>query len=181
MTVKDIEIFLELYKAQKDLMIHHEKQRSNASTLLLTVAVVLIGFIRIDNLTRSDYLTAGIIVLIGILGCVFSLKEYERFRYHLFSSQKCRFAIDAALRCGELNNCEDQKIRDEIRKYFKLDPDSSNYLIQSIADAAEIEYQQQRNYLGRLAKLRLHHFWLVPHLLTSLIGIVIIVIIYKST
>lgn len=172
--MKDIDMLFELYKEQRDLGMHHENQRSTESGLLLTVATILIGVIALDeNITRNDFPVACVIVLIGIFGCLFTLKNYERFKFHRKRSRILRFAIDAALRHGELHNNEDKEIRYEIRKALKLcpnAPEESGYLIQSIIEMANDKYKK-KGYL--MEKANLHSFWIVLHLTVSAIGLLI--------
>lgn len=172
--MKDIDVFLELYKEQRDLGLHHETQRSTVSSLLLTIAAILIGFITFDNqLTQSDLPATGIVVIIGIFGWLFTLKNYERFSFHRQRSRKLRLAIDAILRCSESHNNEDQEIRDEIRKVLKLDPYKSTYLIESLVNMTNNEYEKKNEYkkiryfMGKANLQRIPkslNFWLVVYL-----------------
>jgi len=142
--MKDIDVLLELYKEQRDLGMHHEDQRATVSGLLLTAATILIGFIVYDKeVTQSDLPVAMVIVLLGIFGCLFTLKNYERFNFHRKRSRDLRLAIDAALRWGELHNNDDKEIRAEIRNALGLDPKESAYLIRSLVKNANSNYKKR--------------------------------------
>lgn len=171
--MKDIDVLFELYKEQRDLGMHHEDQRSTVSGLLLTAATLLIGLIVFDDkVTESDLPVAGVIVFIGIFGCLFTLKNYERFNFHRERSRTriLRLAIDAALRWGELHNNEDKGIRDEIRNALELDPNKSAYLIGSLVKMANNKYRKKEIFLE---KADLHKFWVGLHLTVSAIGLLI--------
>lgn len=173
--MKDIDALFELLKVQKDFAIHHENQRSTISNLLLTVAIILIGFITYDHdIARSDLPASFFLVIIGIFSCFFTLKNYERFRFHYSLFTNYLLAIDAALQCNDLNNDEDRKIRDEIRKSLKLDSDKSVYLMQSISNMAKNDYIKEGGLMAKIAKFRVHQFWIGLHLFISVIGLYII-------
>jgi hypothetical protein len=177
--VKDIDMLLELYKEQRDLGIHHENQRSTVSNLILTVATVLIALISIDNhLTKSDLPVALTLTFLGIFGALFTLKNYERFSFHRHRSRLIRKAIDAALKWGELNNDEDHRIRYEIRATLGLDmKNSDQLLIEAIVNKANDQYKGKNRFLY---KIDLHNFWVGLHLVISVVGLAIIIIIQHT-
>lgn len=177
--MKDIDILLELYKEQRDLGIHHENQRSTVSNLILTIATVLIALISIDNhLTNSDLPVALTLIFLGIFGASFTLKNYERFSFHRHRSRLIRKAIDAALKWGELNNDEDHGIRDEIRETLGLDMKyPSQLLMEAIVNTANDQYKGKSHFLY---KTDLHKFWVGLHLMISVVGLAIIVIIQHA-
>jgi hypothetical protein len=135
------------------------------SGLLLTAATILIGFTVFDEkLTESDLPVAGVIVLIGIFGCLFTLKNYERFNFHRERSRDLRYAIDAALSWGEMNNNDDKGIRNSIRNALELDPNGSAFLIESLVKSSNNKYKNEAHFLKNA---KLHNFWVGLHLIVS--------------
>lgn len=174
--MKDVQVLHELYKEQRDLSIHHENQRATMSNLMLTADTILIGLIALDNsLNRKDLAVALAVVFLGIFGALFTLKHYERFRFHRHRSRLLRKAIDAALRWSELHSNDDRGIREEIRRTLELDPDKSAHLLGSLVEMANDSYKNQGHFL---AETDLHKFWAAPHLVIAAIGLVIVILTF---
>ena len=63
---------------------HHETQRSTMSQIILAVAAALVGFSGSTAASpQGRWAVALFIVLVGLFGALFSMKQYERSRFHM--------------------------------------------------------------------------------------------------
>jgi hypothetical protein len=171
--MNDLDILVELYKEQRALGTHHEQQRATVSGLMLTGATILVALTTFDDhLTLRDLPLALSIILLGIFGVFFSLKDYERFRFHRHRSRLLRDAIDAALAVAETNDASACAIREEVRKALKLEQTESSFLLQSMVKIANKRYKKTIS-----SEIRLHTFRAVLHGFAAVVGIVIFILI----
>jgi hypothetical protein len=127
---------------------HQEVMRFNMTTLLLTLAGVVIGFITYDKeLTCFDLVPACLLFLLGLFGVLFSAKHYERFNFHIARVRMYRQELER-----NFINVNWKKIREE-------------------ADV----YHEAR--FPRLVRQRQNLLWLVLHGINALIGVVFIIAI----
>jgi hypothetical protein len=173
----DLDIFLELYKQQVNLAEDSKKQLSSISSILVTIAALLFGLITIDKTISVDDLPiACILILIGILGILFSFKNQERYVYHIYQILKYRRAIDSILRWKELQDNKILEMRNEIRKSCEVD--DSIYLIESLVRKSFRDYRKHATFF---AYTKEYSFWIALHFLISVIGTLItITIIIKN-
>jgi hypothetical protein len=62
---------------------HHETQRSAMSQIVFVIAGALLAFTGSNGATNPGReLIAGCLIVLGIVGAVFSMKQYERSRLH---------------------------------------------------------------------------------------------------
>ena len=139
---KAVDIVRGLYQEHSKFRLHHEQQRSTATGLILTLAGVSIGFITFDDqISLADWPLALLVLLLGLLGFVFSRKQYERFKYH------------------------DHKCETYITKLEELVPESD------IANTNEIALAAHRQaYPANRIPSRLNVFWSLIHLIVALFG-----------
>ena len=129
----ELDIFLELYKQRANLVEELKKQLSTVSSILISIAALLFGIITHDKVPSPDkFRIACVLVLIGILGIFFTLKNKERYCYYTSRYLHHLYAIDAILRWNELHNIPIKNMRNYVRKECKLDPKKSDCLITSL-------------------------------------------------
>jgi hypothetical protein len=74
---------------------HHESQRAIVSSLVITLASALIALIGFDNDLKPNDLPAAImIVVLGLFGVIFTLKEYERAVFHMNRARLYRVKLE---------------------------------------------------------------------------------------
>jgi hypothetical protein len=74
---------------------HHETQRLGLTNAVLVTAAAALGLVSVDGkITPSDTPVGAFLVVLGIVGSVFTLKHYERFRMHMEQASQYRRALD---------------------------------------------------------------------------------------
>lgn len=61
----------------------HEDLRASVTSIMAGFAAALVGFAGIGGLRSSDTPAGVLVILIGALGALLSLKHYERNRFHV--------------------------------------------------------------------------------------------------
>src|SRR4051794_24461307 len=72
----------------------HENDRERMTSIILSVAGVLVGLITFAKLSVGALPAALAIVALGIFGFLFAGKHYERFRFHTSIMAEIRDEID---------------------------------------------------------------------------------------
>jgi hypothetical protein len=94
----DIDLLLEMYKQQVSRSEHFERLRSSISSLVLTLAVALIGVASYElRISAADIIIGAAIVLIGIFGYVASSLHSRRAERHGETAGAFREAMDKLL------------------------------------------------------------------------------------
>jgi hypothetical protein len=144
----NVEILWKFYQEHCSWERHHEQQRSLSTNLLIAVAAGIIGVVTFDKqLNNTDLPLTIFLIMQGIFGAIFSAKIYECFCMHQNRANHYRKEIDA------------------------LFPQAK---ILSIRDKADLE---NLNRFRELHPLRLHRFWIGLHLLITVFGIVLTILI----
>ncbi|MEO6549346.1 MAG: hypothetical protein ABIN94_15195 [Ferruginibacter sp.] len=123
---------------------HHEAQRASVTNFIIIVAGGAIAFIANKGVTRDQWVLALFLIILGIFGALFSAKQYERFRFHMVAAGKYRKTLELLLK--------------------------SNF--GNIREEAKSEHEQ--GYSKFLVKLRLYYFWIVLHLLITVLGVMLL-------
>jgi hypothetical protein len=127
---------------------HHEQQRASVTNLLLAVAAGVLGIVTFDKqLNNTDLPLTIFLIMQGIFGAIFSAKIYECFCMHQNRANHYRKALDFLL--------PDAKI-------LKIRQDADN---------------ENEARFPKLHALRLHKFWIGLHLLITLFGAVLTILI----
>jgi TctA family transporter len=80
----ELEVLLQFHQCQLELIVHQEGQRTSATNLIMIVTAGVTGLATFDGaLNVADLPLTLLLIILGIFGAVFSLKHYERFRWHL--------------------------------------------------------------------------------------------------
>jgi hypothetical protein len=61
----------------------HETLRAAVTTLLAGFAATIVGTVTSDGFQRDDVLAGALVMAIGFVGALLSLKHYERNRFHM--------------------------------------------------------------------------------------------------
>ena len=62
---------------------HHEEQRSTVTNIIISVAAAVVTLLSIAGLVAATWPLAALLLILGLFGALFSLKQYERFRFHM--------------------------------------------------------------------------------------------------
>jgi hypothetical protein len=115
---------------------------------ILVAAAASLGLVGIDQkITRADIPVGVFVTALGVFGTLFSLKQYERFRYHMAMAKAYR----DALRIDGL-----QSVRETGRSSHKA--------------------EWQSGWRSRLAATRLFVWWAALQLLIAALGAAVVVI-----
>jgi hypothetical protein len=131
---------------------HHETLRATTTNLLLVIAAGALAVITHGDksLALDNLPLAVMLVLIGLLGIIFSAKYHERFEMHMERARQYRDALE------------------------KLIPASNIVSLKTRADE-----KTERKY-PRLFHLRLYKFWIGLHFLVAFLGLILAVLIVIS-
>lgn len=157
-------ILLDYYKENAAQARQHENQRERMTTIMLSLAVLLVGIITYSELSLWSLSASITLTALGIFGFLFSAKLYERSKMHHEILKAIRIEIDNG----------DQSIR----PLRELREDAENAHIKTFKWRLAI-YPKQ-NYRGAnssIAKLRLHFFWELVNLIIFLIGVLFTIVI----
>ncbi|HTG33085.1 MAG TPA: hypothetical protein VLB76_09155 [Thermoanaerobaculia bacterium] len=137
----------------------HEDQRERMTALLVALAGIIVGFLTQDKIGREFRLLAsGVLIVLGIFGWLFSLKHYERNRYHSAILGSIRDEVDDEIanpgRVGALNLMA-VRARGEGMHY------------QNYPEGPRLVQTQANNWI---AKHRTYFYWSTVPLLVAVIG-----------
>jgi hypothetical protein len=145
------ELLWRLYEDNREFARHHEHLRATASNLTMAISAGVLGLVTFDgHLGTEDFPLTLLLAILGFFGALFTAKHYERVRLHL----------------------------NRAAQYFaKLD---ESYPNSKIDELRRMGTSQNNAAFPRLNKLRLHRFWIALHLLVSLLGVSLtIIILYR--
>jgi hypothetical protein len=125
---------------------HHEDQRSTTTNLNVALAGGVAAFVSAKGYAGELWPLPMMVIAIGIFGALFSLKQYERFRFHMKCAGEYRDALEVLLPSTQL--CK-----------HRLD--------------AESKHRQERRYVI-VRWVHLFAFWIILNLLIAGIGIAIL-------
>jgi hypothetical protein len=74
---------------------HHEDQRASVTNLIIALASAMVGLLAFKDLSRNAWPLPCTLILLGLFGALFSLKHYERFRYHMKCAAQYRDALES--------------------------------------------------------------------------------------
>jgi xanthosine utilization system XapX-like protein len=137
----------------------HEDQRERATSLILTIAGLLVGLITFAKLSCWSLPAAICIVLLGAFGFLFAGKHYERSRFHTAIMEKIRVEIEKS----EANPKSLSELREEGEKAHY------DHFVWPTLRGSHDELQRGAKYW--IARQRLHVFWECVHLLVVVIGV----------
>lgn len=170
-----VDMFFKMYQEHCTHARHHETQRSTVSTILLAIAAGVMGLVKYDEKIDSlDFPLSIFLIVLGLFGALFCLKQSERFRLHTDRAKKYREAVDELLPdrtetfLSSSTLFELPKEIKESKPSFVVDPKPIK-AFKSLADKEhEIKYPIW-------SKTRLITMWAVLHLLVAILGIVMAV------
>jgi hypothetical protein len=141
------DLYLKLFQEYAPEARHHEQQRATVTGFFSALAAGILTVVGIDKvLNVADIPAALFLVVIGVFGCVFSAKQYERFFVCMERARQYRLALQEAV------------------------PGSNIIELKRIADRKALER------FPRLHVWRLGIFWVALHALIALLGILLFVL-----
>lgn len=133
---------------------HHEEQRERVTTLILVLEVALLGLLAFKDgeaqVLHPVYVTIPVSML-GTFGALFSLKHYERYRFHTVVAGEYRRHLERCVPGAEIG------------RIFLAAKDSHG-----------------RNYRC-LSKMHLYLHWTALHLGVAALGLLFTFILYDYT
>lgn len=139
------DLYLKLFQEYVSEARHHEQQRTTVTGFFSALAAGVLTVVGIDKqLSITDIPAAAFLVALGLFGCVFSAKQYERSSACMERARQYRRALEETV-------------------------PGSNIL--GLKRAADIETKKR---FPRLHDLRLWHFWVLLHALIAALGILVV-------
>lgn len=163
MAVHDTEMehYLMFYQVHAAQARAHEDQRATMTNILVAVATVLIGVIVVEDFERSTIAASIVLVVIGALGVLFSLKHYERNRFHAAIMRSIQRHLDDA----ESSPRTLQELRTRAAElHYRKFPDVRR------DDEEERARRAARFFVSRW---HLHWFWIAPPVLIWMAGVIL--------
>ncbi len=117
------ELLLALYLEDIAYARHHEDLRSTITNLILVIGAALAGFVGFDNkINNSDIPAAIFLIIVGLVGAIFSYKHYERFHSHYARAREFRSSLDSIgeLNIGKMKAQADKKHRKQFPRAHRL-------------------------------------------------------------
>jgi hypothetical protein len=141
------EIWWKLYQEYSSESRHHEQQRATVTGFFSALAAAVLTLVSLDKfINLSDLPAALFLAAIGVFGCVFSAKQYERAFVCMERARQYRLALQDAV------------------------PDSRILELKRAAD------KKAKERFPRLHVWRLGLFWVSLHALIALFGILLAVL-----
>jgi hypothetical protein len=137
----------------------HEDLRATVTSILVGFAAALVGFAGIGGLEPSDAPAGVLIIVLGVLGALLSLKHYERNRFHVRVLGTVR---------GEITR-------------LRSDPQRAPLSTETLRDQASEEHGKEFSLRRRsmrqgswLARMSLFQLWLALPLAVAAVGALIV-------
>lgn len=141
------ELYLKLFQEYASEARHHEQQRATVTGFFSALAAGVLTVVGIDEtLSVSDIPVSLFLVVIGLFGCVFSAKQYERFFVCMERARQYRLALQESVE------------------------DSNIIELKRVADKTAAQR------FPRLHAWRLGLFWVALHALIAAFGILLFVL-----
>ena len=168
MATDRIESLWKFYDEHATQARQHEDQRERMTAVLVTLAGLLVGFLNADNQSAAyRLLGSGALTILGLGGFLFSLKHYERNRYHARILNEIRGEIDLCLSTQAATTPAGSIRTTAMRS------------LTAIRDAAEADHYTkhpeapkcaQTKATSKIARHRTYLYWASAPLLVSLVG-----------
>jgi len=143
------DLYLKLFQEYASEARHHEQQRATVTGFFSALAAGVLTLVGMDkSLSVTDIPAALFLVAIGVFGCVFSAKQYERFFVCMERARQYRLALQEAV------------------------PGSNILELKRDADI------KARERFPRLHVMRLGVFWVALHALIAAFGVLLVVLCF---
>ena len=141
------DLYMKLFQEYASEARHHEQQRATVTGFFSALAAGILTVVGMDRaLTASDIPASLFLVAIGVFGCVFSAKQYERFFVNMERARRFREALEDSLEGSNIRGIKRGADRDAAERF------------------------------PRLHKSRLGLLWVVLHALIALFGVLLFVL-----
>lgn len=143
------DLYLKLFQEYASEARHHEQQRATVTGFFSALAAGVLTVVGMDkSLSIADLPAALFLVAIGVFGCVFSAKQYERFFVCMERARQYRLALQDVV------------------------PGSNILELKRNAD------NKAKERFPRLHVMRLGMFWVALHALIAAFGVLLIVLCF---
>lgn len=141
------DLYLKLFQEYASEARHHEQQRATVTGFFSALAAGVLTVVGIDkSLSVADIPAALFLVAIGLFGCVFSAKQYERYFVCMERARQYRLALQDVI------------------------PGSDILELKRSAD------RKAKERFPRLHVMRLGLFWVALHALIAAFGVLLLVL-----
>jgi hypothetical protein len=144
----------------------HEDLRATVTSILAGFAAAVVGFAGIDGLESSDVPAGLVVIVLGLLGALLSLKHYERNRFHTKVMKKVR---------DQITNLEDGTST-EVKSTTKLREEAMEEHLDDFSPEDKDKKKKHKEQKPWLVRLHLFHLWVALPLAIAAVGLVIVVI-----
>ncbi len=125
---------------------HHEQQRTAVTGFFAAVSAGILGIIGLDRcISHADWPLLALLFVFGAFGALLTAKQYERYTHHMERARQYRTALEQSI------------------------PGSNLEKLKEAGDAIAAKEHP------RLGKLKLVGFWMLLHLLSSALALVLFV------
>ena len=144
------DLLFKLYQEEVDQCLKNTELRVKTTGLVLTITAGLTAIISFDKVvTYQDLPIIFFLILIGLVFVVSTMKQHERFSFHMFRSREYLYRLESNIK--DLN-------------------------ITATKEIADKKLKKKHPYLSRL---KLKYLWALLSLMPSFIGIVFLLILYS--
>jgi hypothetical protein len=88
------DVLIQLWLSRWEQIRHSETQRSTITNMILVLSAAGLGLVFQKGLRAEMLVVSGSITLLGMFGCLVSIKYYERFTFHLREAAALRRRLD---------------------------------------------------------------------------------------
>ncbi len=163
----------------------HEDQRERMTNMILAVSGILITFISFNGLNHDALVASVGMIILGGYGCIFSLKHYERNRFHTGIMKAFRTELDKEMMLPASGTSRSPKSSTDIRRDGKTAHENSMRRLSQIKDEElrkkEAEKRDKRKREERekpwIVRQRLYMLWAGLPILIALFGFLLSVLI----
>ena len=126
---------------------HHEQQRTSITAFFAAVGAAILGIVGLDKcVSQADSPLLAMLFALGVFGALLTAKQYERYTHHMERARQYRNALEKSV------------------------PGSNLEELKQSGDAIAAKAHP------RLSKLKLVNFWVLLHLLSSALALVLFLI-----
>lgn len=115
------DLYLKLFQEYASEARHHEQQRATVTGFFSALAAGVLTVVGIDKvLSVADIPAALFLIVIGVFGCVFSAKQYERFFVCMERARQYRLALQEAVPGSNIIELKRTADREALKRFPRL-------------------------------------------------------------
>jgi hypothetical protein len=146
----------------------HEDLRATVTSILAGFAAAVVGFAGIGGLEPSDVPAGLVVIVLGVLGALLSLKHYERNRFHT----KVMKVVRNEITCLEKNPGKAPRTTSELRELAE----QAHVKDFSHHEEDEEKKPEKADREPWLVRTHLFHLWVALPVAFAAVGVLIVVL-----